>query len=166
MKNYIKGLLMLMFVVLFFSCSKDEESNVPLEVVKTKYKITSVTITQMPFLNSNGFLWDVTNGPDVILGLVVNNNIVNNTLPTNNLTSSGLPLLWNLSTPYQSTDFNTPMYVYVVDDDLNDFPSSSNETIGIVSFYMLEYTVGATKYPTSVVKTINGVTIKLNLTWE
>jgi hypothetical protein len=166
MKNYIKGLLMLVLVVIFFSCSKDDENNVPTEAVKTKYKITSVTITQMPFLNSNNFLWDVTNGPDVILGLVVNNNIVNNTLPTNNLTSSGLPLLWNLSTPYQSTDFNTPMYVYVVDDDLNDFPSTSNETIGIVSFYMLEYTVGATKYPSTVSKTINGVTIKLNLTWE
>lgn len=166
MKNYIKGLLMLIFVFLFFSCSKDEESNVPLEVVKTKYKITSVTITQMPFLKSSTSLWDVTNGPDVILGLVVNNNNVNSTLPTNNLTSSELPLLWNLSTPYQSTDFNTPMYVYVVDDDLNDFPSTSNETIGIVSFYMLEYTVGATKYPSTVSKTINGVTIKLNLTWE
>lgn len=157
---------MLMFVVLFFSCSKDEESNVPLEVVKTKYKITSVTITQMPFLNSNSFLWDGINGPDVFLAMVVNNNLVNNTISTNNLTISGIPLLWNLSTPYQSTDFNSPLYVYVIDDDINDIPSSSNETIGIVPFYMLEYTVGATKYPSTVSKTINGVTIKLNLTWE
>ncbi|MBP6754617.1 MAG: hypothetical protein KA210_00620 [Bacteroidia bacterium] len=166
MKNGIKGLLMIVFIVLFFNCSKDEENNIPIEVVKTKYKITSVTITQMPFLNSNGFLWDGINGPDVFLALVINNSIVNYTSPLINISNADIPLPWNLTTPYQSSDFNSPVYIHVMDNDVNDFPSTSNQTIGIVSFYMLEYTVGATKYPSTVTKTINGVTVKLNLTWE
>jgi len=167
MKNYIKGVSMLLIIALFFGCSKDD--NTTAEVIKTKYKITSVTITQMPFTKpGTSTIWDVINGPDVFMALLTDNNtnIYANTSTLSNVTNADIPLPWNLSTPYQTSNFNDPIYIYVMDNDTDDIPSTSNETIGIVPFNMLQYTIGTNKYPSMVSQTSNGVMIKLNLTWE
>ena len=169
MKNLFKKIAILGIAMIAFGCSKDDTPTAPAEVVKTKYKITAVTITQMPF-NKPGTntLWDGINGPDVYMGLVINNNttVFNASGTLSNVSSADIPLPWNLSTPYQTTNFSDPIYIYVMDNDTNDFPSSSDETIGIVPFNMLQYTIGSNKYPLTVTQTNSGVTIKLNLTWE
>jgi hypothetical protein len=169
MKNCIKAVSLLLIVVLFFGCSKDSPTAAPAEVVKTKYKITSITITQMPFTKpGTSTLWDGINGPDIYMGLVINNNttVYNTTSTLSNVTSADIPLPWNLTTPYQTSNFNDPIFIYIMDNDTDDFPSTSDETVGIVPFNMLQYTIGTNKYPAMVSQTSNGVTIKLNLTWE
>jgi hypothetical protein len=168
MKNLLKKIALLCIVILMFGCSKDSPTT-PTEVVKTKYKITPITITQMPFYKpGTSILWDVINNPDVFMGLVINNNttVYSSTATLSNVTSADIPLPWNLSTPYQTTNFSDPIYIYVMDNDIDDTPSTSNETIGIVPFNMMYYTIGPDKYPSTVTSSNSGVTIKLNLTWE
>ena len=168
MKNLFKKLTFLSIAMLVFGCSKDDTPKTT-DVIKTKYKITSVVITQMPFTKpGTSTSWDVINGPDVYMGLFINNDtsLYDVSATLNNVTSSYLPIQWNLSTPYQTTNFNDPIWIWVVDNDTNDVPSTSDEVIGTIAFNMLQYTIGTNKYPSSVTETYNGVTVKLNLIWE
>jgi hypothetical protein len=76
--------------------------------------------------------------------------------------SSMMPVSWSLTTPFEITDFNSLRYVDAWDYDTFD----PDDLIGYVSFIMNDYTSGSNPYPTTVTKTENGVTIRLNLTWQ
>jgi hypothetical protein len=169
MKNGMVKIGMFLLLVMALGCSNDDSGNTPVDVVKTKYKITRVTITQMPFTKPGSILlWDVTNNPDVYLELVTNNNTIvhDYTASLSNVTIDDIPLPWNLITPYETTNFSDPIYIYVIDNDVDDTPSFNNEVIGSIPFNMMQYTIGSEKYPTTVTQSNMGVTIKLNLTWE
>lgn len=171
MKILFKNLALLTIVISVFGCSSDSPTTTPTptEVVKTKYTVTSVTITEMPFTKPNSIiLWDGINNADVFMWMVYNNNntVFAASTTFNNATISNIPINWNFVTPYQTTNFSDSIYIWVWDDDVNDFPSADDELIGIVPFNMTQYTIGSNKYPSSVTQSNVGVTIKLNLTWE
>lgn len=131
----------------------------------TKVKITKVTITNMPFVDGNGSSWDFLSGPDVFFNIIdqASNVLVNGTSSRiNDVTSSMLPISWNFTTPFEITDFNVSRFIDVWDYDTPD----ADDNIGYVGFVMNNYTSGSNPYPTSVTKTQNGITVKLDLVWQ
>ncbi|HQV01111.1 MAG TPA: PKD domain-containing protein, partial [Bacteroidia bacterium] len=131
----------------------------------TKAKITKVTITNMPFVNSSGASWDFVNGPDVFFNITDQaSNILSSSLSSkiNDVTSAALPLAWTYTTAFEINDFNAGRYIDVWDYDTPD----PDDYIGYVGFQMSHYTSGSNPYPTTVTKTQNGITVKLDLIWQ
>lgn len=156
----------LSIAMLVFGCSNDDS---PAEVVKTKVKITGYKIDSFSFVAPDGLGWDGINGlPDVYVGLFNGTSTlihVSNTV--NNVPQSGLPLSETFIAPYYLVpSFSNTINVVVFDDDQNDLPSSNDDEIGYVAFVLNDYTTGANKYPSSVSKTSNGLTVTLLLRWE
>jgi PKD repeat protein len=131
----------------------------------TKVKITKVTITSMPFVDGSSSSWDFTSGPDVFFNIIdqANTILLNGTSSRiSDVTTSMLPLSWNFTTPFEITDFNVSRFIDVLDYD--DF--DPDDKIGYVGFVMNNYTSGSNPYPSSVTKTQNGITVKLDLVWQ
>jgi PKD repeat protein len=133
----------------------------------TKAKITKVTITSMPFTDGNGIGWDniPPSGPDLFFNIEdQNNNVLFNgeSARINDISQSSLPVFWNFTTPYSITNFNNFIFITAYDYD----PLDANDEIGYVSFLMSNYTSGTNPYPTSITRTQNNVTVKLDLIWE
>jgi hypothetical protein len=151
MKKELKTLSILIVGILLYGCSSD-----------------SWDINSIPLKKSNGLLWDVINGPDVISGIVAKGNtLVTFSTTINNVTLSSLPIKNTISSPYQVPSFSDIIDVFVLDDDKNDIPSTENEPIGLVSFTMNDYITGSNKYPSTVYKAdSNGTMITLHLVWE
>ena len=148
-----------------FGCSKDDA---PAEVVKTKVKITSFKIDNIPFIAPDGLGWDGISGlPDVYSGLFNGNStLVINSDVINDVSQSMLPITVTYNIPYLVPTFSDTINVVVMDSDNSTMWSTSDDEIGFVPFIMSDYTTGSNKYPSSVTKTANGVTITLLLTWE
>jgi hypothetical protein len=165
MKNLFKKIAILSILMIVFGCSKDDA---PAEVVKTKVKITGYKIDNFSFVASGGLGWDGVNGlPDVYVGLFNGTSLIYRSNTINNVPQSGLPLSESFNSPYYLVpSFSNTINIVVMDDDINDFPSNSDDEIGYVPFIMNDYTTGNNKYPATVTKTANGVTVTLSLTWE
>ncbi len=164
---------MLMFVVLFVSCSKDEESNVPLEVVKTKVNITKIDVTSLPQTNPNGVNWDSsTDKPDLYIKCYdeLGSLIVTSTTLWNFSPSVSVPFTLNFTSPISTIDLtNSVLKVQTWDDDSDNNPLGLNpdDKIGEVPFYINNYTIGANKYPSYVVKSDGiGSVVTIYMTWE
>lgn len=148
-------------------CSKDDEPKAPAEVVKTKVKITSYRIDNIPFTTSAGLGWDGVNGkPDVYTGLFNGNSLVIDSNVTTDVSQSMLPLTYTYNNPYLVPAFSNTINVLVMDSDSSTLWTTSDDEIGYVPFIMSDYTTGTNKYPPTVTKTANGVTATLLLTWE
>lgn len=133
----------------------------------TKVKITKVTVVNIPFLKPGGTAgWDTDGtGPDIYFKIAdINNNVLFNATASNrfnDVTSSSLPISWNLTTPFEITDLTSPRFIDLWDYDL----ITNDESMSYVGFKMSDYTSGTSAYPTTVTKTQNGITVTLNLTW-
>ena len=130
----------------------------------TKVRITKVTITNFPFVDGNGSAWDPFSGPDVFFNFVNQSNTVlyaGTNLRKTDVTPAMLPLVYNLPTPHEITDFQTPQYL-----DLWDYDSPDpDDFINYVGFIMSDYTVGSNPYPSTISLNQNGIIMTLNLTW-
>ncbi len=101
--------------------------------------------------------WDYSNGPDVYFSFA---GIASAT--KSDVAPAQLPLVWNFTTPLEITNFTTTRNFALYDEDWPD----ADDQIGTVSFLFSDYTTVANHYPTSITKTQNKITVKLDLTWE
>jgi len=130
----------------------------------TKVRITKVTITNFPLVDGNGSAWDTFSGPDAFFNFVNQSNTVlyaGTNLRKMDVTPAMLPLVYNLPTPHEITDLQTPQYL-----DLWDYDSPDpDDFINYVGFIMSDYTVGSNPYPSTISLNQNGIIMTLNLTW-
>jgi PKD repeat protein len=144
--------------------SKTASKSVAILQPPTTAYITDVMITAMPFINpSNGQGWDTGDGPDVYfkieddLGYVIYDGALES---IDNVTQSMLPISWSFPPTYYISilDLNANLYVAVLDFDFTD-----DDLIGVVGPFTLSTYAS---YPSSITKTVNGVTVTLKLQWE
>jgi PKD repeat protein len=137
----------------------------------TKVKITKITVVAIPFLKPGGTAgWDSDGtGPDIYFKITDKNSTVlfdvTSSNRMNDVTNSSLPFFWSLtSTPFIISDLTAPIFI-----DLFDYDTTlllpTPEYMGWVGFTMTDYKSGISAYPSSVTQTMNGITIKLDLTW-
>lgn len=161
MKKKIYLFLSSSAMLLLFSCSKEEVK--PTETTTPKsysnFKITSIRLNQLPFVDNNASSWDISSGPDLFYKLTdANNNVYAIGDQFDDLISTDLPLNWNFTKAFQINNLNTSFFVQFYDyDDLD-----SDDYIGLVGFKASLYT---TTYPTSIPLTYNGVSIVINGVW-
>lgn len=167
MKNGMVKIGMFLLLVMALGCSNDDTGNTPVDVVKTKVTFTKVKVTTIP--STNGiFDWDSASNPDLFIKCYTE---------SNDLVASSLTL-WNiiptvnnafectLNSPLITTNFNdSQLRIEVWDDDSDN--GTANDKIGEVLFPIIDYTTGADKYPSYVVKSNgNGTVVTIYLTWE
>lgn len=129
----------------------------------TSVKIISISVTQMPFLDTNGSSWDNNSGPDVYFTFADNaSNILFTSPVINDILPSSLPLLWTLSPTYQITNFATNYQIAVYDKDSPD----PDDYIGGYSFNLS--TLPNSGYPTTYTIQTSGspLQLKLTLQWQ
>lgn len=144
--------------IILNSCKKDSEAPTP---DYTNFKITSVKITAMPFLDGNSTSWDYTGGPDVFFNMEdVNNNVLLNGSSSrfSDISPSDLPLTWNLVSAYQITNISVTHYVTVYDFDTPD----PNDLIGYVGFNMEDHKNG---YPATISGTNGQLSVTITGNW-
>jgi hypothetical protein len=143
------------------SCKKDTET-APTPVPNyTNFKITSVKITAMPFLNANNNSWDFAGGPDVFFNMEDVNSVVllnGSGSRFTDISSSDLPLTWNLVSAYQITNIGVTHYVTVYDYDSPD----PDDLIGYVGFKMEDHKSG---YPTTMSGSNAGISVTIIGSW-
>ena len=113
-------LMTLLAVVTFTSCNKEEVK--PSETTTPKsysnFKITSIRLNQIPFVDNTGSSWDTSSGPDLFYKLTdVGSNVYSTGSQFDDLTSPELPLLWNFSQAFSITNLNTTFFVQFYDHD-------------------------------------------------
>ncbi len=160
--NKIISKLLLISLVVFSSCNKDETK--PAEQVTTpnytNFKILTLKITAMPFLDLNSAGWDPFDGPDVYFNITDGSNILMNgsSSKMSDVLSSNLPLTWNFSVAHQITNITMTQFIEIWDYDTLD----PNDFIGSVGFKLEDYKSG---YPTSITKSNGGITVTITGNW-
>lgn len=125
-------------------------------------KINSVRIDQLPLANSNGTGWDAFDGADLYFTISdVNTNIFFTSSTLNDLTPNMLPLIAEINNGFAINDLDFNYFIDLWDADSPD----SDDVIGWVRFTFNEYTTGSNRYPTSVTKVQNGISVTLSLQW-
>ncbi len=150
-------LLIIGSLITLNSCKKDSETTPNY----TNFKITSVKITAMPFLDGNNTSWDYTGGPDVFFNMEdVNNTILlsGSSSRFSDVSPSDLPLTWNLVSAYQITNISVTHYVTVYDYDTPD----PDDLIGNVGFKIEDYKNG---YPTTISGTNGQLSVTITGNW-
>lgn len=128
----------------------------------TSVKITQVKVVQIPFVDANGYGWDAFTdgtGPDVFFKItdVNDGELYNHPTFYPNVSANNLPLSFTLTSPFQSTNFNTFYKLKVYDYDY----SSSDELMGGYTFQFNFFAnIG---YPSSITLYTNGSSIKIDL---
>lgn len=169
MKTIFSKSIAILFLFVLFSCSKDSPTaNVTPEIIKTKIKISKIEINQIPLKDSNNIVWDIASNPDIYIKLYDESN---SSSYTSNYVPDAFPTISNPLGIYfvdlSSTNLTTGLLkIQVWDDDLHDFPSTADQKIGDISFYINDYTIGTNKYPSFAVKSVNGTIITIYMTWE
>jgi PKD repeat protein len=131
----------------------------------TKVKINKMQINNMPFLNSSGASWDISDGPDVYFKITdqSSNVLLDATSASriDNLTSAMLPVYWNFTSPFVVNDLAQSRYFDLYDYDILD----ADDYINYAGVNFLNYTSLPNPYPNNVTFTQNGISITLDLTW-
>ncbi|MES2574440.1 MAG: hypothetical protein V4572_05830 [Bacteroidota bacterium] len=170
MKKFITQSFVAILFLSFIGCSSDDSEKNPDEetpTTKTVMKINKVTVTQMPFTDSNGADWDTGNGPDIEFSIRDTGDISYLRGPStfNNVISSQLPFAWTGMTSL-SVSTSKNIFVQLLEDD----GAPAKEIIGLVYFTISDYTSGSGAYPATITKTRatfdRNTTIKLDVTWE
>lgn len=166
----MKRIALLSFLALIlFSCKKDSSSTVSY----SKVSITKLTILASPPKNSSGGDWDNALAgyyPDVYFKITkaqTTETLFSLAVSSRheNLTQADLPIAWAAQSgaPF----FTLSTLSQAIDVDLYDYDSlSTDEYMGSATFNFLAYTTGSNRYPSSVTVTSNGISIKLDLTWQ
>jgi hypothetical protein len=165
MKNLFKKIAILSVAIMVFGCSKDDDSSsTPVEVVKTKVKLTRIEVPSYP-----SKAWDIGSLPD-FFALILNENnqlISTSTTDWNINPSTSYPFFVSYNNPLQITNLSSGVLkIGFFDNDSDDPLAGDDDFIGTVVFNISDYTSGTDKYPTTITKTQNSVTCKLFLTWE
>lgn len=147
--------------LLFTSCKKEETK--PAEVTPTpnytNFKITSIKITAMSFVDGSSSSWDFSDGPDVFFNMEdVNSNVLFDNSGSQYSDVSSLPLSWSFSSAYQITNTGITHYVTVYDYDSLD----PNDLIGYVGFKMDDHKSG---YPTTISKSNGSLSVTITGSW-
>lgn len=134
----------------------------------TSVKINKITVTGMPFKDSNGADWDTGSGPDIEFGLRDAGDISYLRGPSStfeNVTTSQIPLVWTGMSPV-SVSTSKMIFVELLEND----GAPAKEIIGLVYFTISDYTTGSGAYPATITKTRTTLgrdtTVKLDVTWE
>lgn len=160
MKKNLFFLYTLSVALLLGACKKEDKK--PEEPDYTNFKILSVKITAMPFLDASNTTWDPSGGaPDVFFKMETANNTVlydGSSSRVNDVGSSDLPLGWSLVNAYQITNLTVTHYVTLYDYDTLD----PNDLIGYVGFSMQDHKDG---YPKTITKTSGSITVSITGEW-
>ena len=80
-----------------------------------------------------------------------------------NVQQSMLPQVWTPSPTYSQSSslFNANRFFYLYDED-----GGTDDNIGYVAFKMSNYMTLANPYPSTITATQNGITVKLDITWQ
>jgi hypothetical protein len=154
-------LLILFTMVLFGACKKESTEPEKSEPNYTNFKILTVKITAMPFLDVNTTSWDPADGPDVFFSMEdVNSNVLYNGSGSrfNDISTSSLPLAWTFVNAYAITNIGVTHYVTVYDYDTFD----PNDLIGYVGFRMEDH---KSAYPTTITRSNGPLTVTITGEW-
>ena len=162
-RNIILPSILLIFTAVLFSCKKP---NPTYEPNYSRFKINQISLTSIPLTDAGGASWDVgISGyqyPDVFMNVEdsVSTVIYDGSADVrNDLQSSALPIVYNLTIPIQLEDLSKTTYFTVYD---NDSPLSANDLMGKVVFKPGDYKNG---YPTSVTLSASGVSLVISGAW-
>jgi len=146
----------------FVSCKKEETK--PAEPTPTpnytNFKITSLKVTAIPFLDQNSNGWDPFDGPDVFFNITDGTNILLNGSSSriSDVLTSNLPLTWNFTNAYQITNITISQYITIWDYDSLD----PNDFIGSIGFKLEEHKSG---YPKTITKSDGNITVSITGDW-
>jgi PKD repeat protein len=138
----------------------------------TTVKIMSVKLTAIPLTKSNGGSWDIlpSSGPDVYIKITDNASTTYYNHPNyyQDVVASSLPLNFILqnsssqATPLTITNLINNIALEVWDWDI----VKPDELMSGFVFIPLNYTTGASAYPTTLILTGFGVTAEFTLQWQ
>lgn len=159
MKKQLQLLGLVLTAIILFSCKKKTPA-----VVYNNFKINSIQVTQIPFLDGSS-TWDpiINTDPDPFINIEdANNNILydGSSDYKGNAALSSLPLSWTLASPYQITNTATTFNIAVY--DLDTPPVDANDLMARVSFKMDDHKSG---YPSTFQIGTTGVNITVTGTW-
>lgn len=159
MKKLVVILTVFISIVLS-SCKKKEVK--PEEPDYTNFKVLSVKVSAIPFVDGTNSSWDPAGGaPDVFFKMETANNTVlydGSSSRYNDVVAANLPLEWSFVNAYQITNLSVTHYVTLYDYDTLD----PNDLIGYVGFSMQDHKDG---YPKTITKTSGSITISINGEW-
>jgi len=144
-----------------------KSSQITIKKPFSKATLTKVVVTSMPFIDGSGSGWDPFDGPDLYIQLLSpnpDNTVLVESGFVSNLTSSKLPVTWNLTIPYTIYDFNFPEFYFIqlMDSDALD----TDDEIDFVSFKLDNYAASSSSpYPSTITRTQNSSTVTLHLNW-
>jgi hypothetical protein len=156
--NKFLPLVFVAILIISSSCKKEDNSQ---EIINyTNFKITSIKITSMSFLDQNNAGWDPFDGPDVFYSITDGTTTLLNGTNSkiNDVLSSNLPLTWNLTVAHQITNISVTQYINIIDYDTLD----PNDSIGSIGFKIDEHKSG---YPKTITKSNGSLTITITGEW-
>lgn len=157
MKIYV-SLFTILCCSFLLSCKK----STPAIVSYKNFKITSITLNQIPFTDNNGSSWDPFNGtPDVFINVLDSNSAVLHNGSSDyrsDVASSALPLTYNLNNALNLPTIAGNYQVQIYDYD----PLDANDLIGSISFNPSTRQEG---YPSSFTETSGSFSVTINGTW-
>jgi len=157
-----KKLLLVSAIITMIISNGCKKENKEKEPEYTNFKVLSVTLKAMPFLDSGNNTWDPAAGaPDVFFNMETSNNTVlfdGSSSRVNDVLTSGLPLGWNFINAYQITNLSVTHFVTIYDYDTLD----PNDLIGYVGFTMENHKDG---YPKTITKSSGSVTVTITGEW-
>lgn len=155
----MKNSIVLALIILLVSCKKEEKK--PAEPIYTNFKILSVKISALPFLDASATEWDPLDGPDIFFNMEdAGSSVLYNgsSQRFKDIDKSDLPLTWDFLTAYQITNIGVTHFVTVYDYDTID----PNDVVGYIGFTMTDHKNG---YPKTITKTSGSLTISINGEW-
>lgn len=155
----MKNLILLTLIILLVSCKKEVKK--PAGPTYTNFKILSVKISALPFLDASATDWDPFDGPDIFFNMEDSgSNVLYNgsSQRFKDIDKTDLPLTWDFLTAYQITNLGVTHFVTVYDYDTID----PNDVVGYIGFTMTDHKNG---YPKTITKTSGSLTISINGEW-
>ncbi len=129
----------------------------------TSAYIKKVILSLFPFVDGSGSGWDAFSAPDVYFNIANKNKDVYFNGRNNyhsDVNQSSLPLSWSINPPYfKVPDINSEIYFDIWEYDTPD----NDDFIGRCGPFLFK---SFTTYPGSISKTINGITVSLEIQWQ
>ena len=160
----MKKVVLLTFIISLglFSCKKEEvkvNENTPATPNYTNFKITSIKVNNIPFVDSQSSSWDFFDGPDLFFNIENTNSSIlfdGSSAKFDNLTYNSFPVTWSFSSAYQITNLDYNYFITLYDYDSAD----PNDNIGYVGFNFNQHKSG---YPNSITKKSIDGTISITI---
>lgn len=151
--------------------SNSTTKTVNITAAYTKFIINKFTVTAFPATKPNGDDWDLLvlsayKYPDLYFKISDSVSVVkfdNSATVIDNVQQSMLPQFWTPTTTYSQ---NAPLFNATRYFDLYDEDGGTDDYIGYVGFKMSNYMTLANPYPSTITATQNGITVKLDITWQ